>query len=70
MSLAKTCLNQRRCEVFRWLQRFDRHHLPDGIIDVNADNNDNITVYDLSGRKSAVLHKGINIVNGKKVLIR
>ncbi|MBQ6192761.1 MAG: hypothetical protein IJK51_10745 [Bacteroidaceae bacterium] len=63
------------CEnVYRWTdvweQFFDVFELPDGIIDVNADDNDNITIYDLSGRKSAVLHKGINIVNGKKVLIR
>ena len=53
-----------------WELFSDVFELPIGIKDVKANDNDNVTIYDLSGQKLAVPNKGINIVNGKKVLIR
>ena len=53
-----------------WELFYDVFELPIGIKDVKANDNDNVTIYDLSGQKLAVPNKGINIVNGKKVLIR
>lgn len=40
---------------------------PDGIENVNVNVNDNI-IYNLSGQRISRLQKGINIINGKKVL--
>ncbi len=53
-----------------WELFYDVFELPIGIKDVKANDDDNVTIYDLSGQKLAVPNKGINIVNGKKVLIR
>ncbi len=53
-----------------WELFSDVFELPIGIKDVKANDDDNVTIYDLSGQKLAVPNKGINIVNGKKVLIR
>lgn len=40
------------------------------INDINAEQNTNHIVYDLNGRKLKTLKKGVNIVNGKKVLVK
>ena len=41
-----------------------------GIDALNAIVNNNVEVYDLAGRKMNGLHKGINIVNGAKVIVK
>ena len=41
-----------------------------GIDALNAIVNNNVEVYDLAGRKMKGLHKGINIVNGAKVIVK
>lgn len=42
----------------------------DGIINVNANGNANYDIYDLHGRRLYNLHHGINIIGGKKVLVK
>ena len=41
-----------------------------GISAIKNDKQDGKNVYDLQGRKLDTLQKGINIINGKKVLVR
>ena len=44
---------------------------PNGIENVNADFNvAGITIYNLQGVRLSQLQKGLNIVNGKKVVIK
>ena len=42
---------------------------PDGIGNVNENDNFN-DVYDLSGKRIASPRKGVNIINGRKVLVK
>ena len=42
----------------------------DGISEITTENSDNIVIYDLQGRKLAAPVKGINIINGRKVLVK
>jgi len=40
------------------------------IKEVNIVIDKNVRLYDLSGRQLKKLHKGLNIIDGKKVLVR
>ena len=41
-----------------------------GIEDVNVNLNENESIYNLAGQRVGKMHKGINIVNGKKILVK
>ena len=43
---------------------------PSGIEDVNADSYTNSRVFSLSGQRLAAPKKGINIIGGKKVIVK
>ncbi len=49
---------------------FDGDEDPTGIVEALGLENDNVEIYDLNGRKLSSYKKGINIVNGKKVMIQ
>lgn len=49
---------------------FDGEGDPTGIVEALGLQNDNVEIYDLNGRKLSSYKKGINIVNGKKVMIQ
>ena len=49
---------------------FDGESAPTGIVEALGLENENVEIYDLSGRKLSSYKKGINIVNGKKVMIQ
>lgn len=49
---------------------FDGEEAPTGIIEALGLENDNVEIYDLNGRKLSTYKKGINIVNGKKVMVK
>lgn len=49
---------------------FDGDSDPTGIVEALGLENDNVEIYDLNGRKLASYKKGINIVNGKKVMVK
>ena len=49
---------------------FDGEEAPTGIIEALGLQNDNVEIYDLNGRKLSSYKKGINIVNGKKVMVQ
>ena len=42
----------------------------DGIEDVNVNNTGNSAIYNINGIRLSKLQKGINIVNGKKIIVR
>lgn len=44
--------------------------MPTGINDVNADDSHNDKIFNLSGMRLNKMQKGINIVNGKKILVK
>lgn len=43
---------------------------PTGIVDLNANLNLNEGIYNLSGQRLSKMQKGINIVNGKKIMVK
>ena len=43
---------------------------PTGIDDVNVNLNDNDAIYNLAGQRLQKMQKGINIVNGKKIMVK
>ena len=43
---------------------------PTGVQNITSDNKTNGTVYNLNGRKLEAPQKGINIINGKKVIMK
>ena len=47
---------------------FDDEDDPTGIEDVNLNLNDNEAIYNVAGQRLSKMQKGINIVNGKKIL--
>ena len=49
---------------------FDGESAPTGIVEALGLENDNVDIYDLNGRKLSSYRKGINIVNGKKVMVQ
>jgi hypothetical protein len=49
---------------------FDSDSDPTGIIEALGLQNDNVEIYDLNGRKLSSYKRGINIVNGKKVMVQ
>ena len=49
---------------------FDGDSDPTGIVEALGLENDNVDIYDLNGRKLSSYKKGINIVNGKKVMVK
>ena len=49
---------------------YDGEGDPTGIVEALGLENDNVDIYDLSGRKLSSYKKGINIVNGKKVMVQ
>jgi hypothetical protein len=49
---------------------FDGDEAPTGIVEALGFENDNVDIYDLNGRKLSSYRKGINIVNGKKVMVQ
>lgn len=49
---------------------FDGESDPTGIVEALGLDNENVDIYDLNGRKLSSYRKGINIVNGKKVMIQ
>ncbi len=49
---------------------YDGEGDPTGIVEALGLQNDNVEIYDLSGRKLSSYKNGINIVNGKKVMIQ
>ena len=49
---------------------FDGADDPTGIVEALGLENDNVEIYDMNGRKLSSYKKGINIVNGKKVLVQ
>ena len=49
---------------------FDGDSDPTGIVEALGLEDENVEIYDLNGRKMATYKKGINIVNGKKVLVK
>ena len=55
-----------------WLSQFDE--MPDGIMSIDNEqwtmDNKPVAVYDLSGRKLSKMQRGVNIVNGRKVVIK
>lgn len=56
-----------------WMDRH-LHHDPTGVIDVNDDDDDNGDddwgVYNLNGQRLDQPQKGVNIINGKKIMVR
>ena len=44
--------------------------VPSGIKDIHLDNGNDYPIYDLNGRKLGDKQKGINIINGKKVVFK
>lgn len=44
--------------------------IPDGIADTHAEPTENESIYSLTGIRLSSLHRGFNIVNGKKVLVK
>ena len=52
-------------DVLRWIKQGSD---PSGIQQVSVDNSSTGSVYTLSGQRLAAPHKGINIINGKKVV--
>ena len=48
----------------------DFYVIPVGITDVVAKTEDNAPVYSLSGQRLAAPQKGINIVGGKKLMVK
>ena len=57
-------------EVRNIIISFDGVDNPTGIVEALGLENANVEIYDLNGRKMATYKKGINIVNGKKVLVK
>jgi hypothetical protein len=57
-------------EVRNIIISFDGVDDPTGIVEALGLENANVEIYDLNGRKMATYKKGINIVNGKKVLVK
>lgn len=49
---------------------FDGEEAPTGIVEALGLEHDNVEIYDLNGRKLSTYKKGINIVNGKKVMVQ
>ena len=49
---------------------FDSDSDPTGIVEALGLQNDNVEIYDLNGRKLSSYKRGINIVNGKKVMVQ
>ncbi len=49
---------------------FDGDSDPTGIVEALGLENDNVDIFDLNGRKLSSYRKGINIVNGKKVMVQ
>lgn len=49
---------------------YDGEGDPTGIVEALGLQNDNVEIYDLSGRKLSSYKNGINIVNGKKVMVQ
>lgn len=49
---------------------FDGESDPTGIVEALGLEDENVEIYDLNGRKLSSYKKGINIVNGKKVMIQ
>ena len=49
---------------------FDGDEDPTGIVEALGLENDNVEIYDLNGRKLSSYKKGINIVNGKKLMVK
>lgn len=49
---------------------YDGEDDPTGIVEALGLENDNVEIYDMSGRKLSSYKKGINIVNGKKVMVQ
>lgn len=43
---------------------------PDGINDLNANFNDDESIYNVAGQRLGKMQKGINIVNGKKIIVK
>jgi hypothetical protein len=43
---------------------------PAGIQTITLDNDSNVLIYDLNGRKLVKSNKGVNIIDGKKVIIK
>jgi hypothetical protein len=43
---------------------------PSGILDINLDKKANAPIYDLNGRRLAEPAKGINVIGGKKVVVK
>ena len=42
----------------------------DGVVNLNANVNHNASIYNLAGQRLTKPHKGINIINGEKVVVR
>ena len=53
-----------------WKNFSDIYSFTDGIKDVNADVNQNDIIYSLSGQRLNKMQKGINIVNGRKIVVK
>ena len=59
-------VNAEGWKKFKNIVEFD----PNDIKEVNIVIDKNVRLYDLSGRQLKKLHKGLNIIDGKKVLVR
>ena len=57
-------------EPWRHFKNIVEYIDPSGIQDVTLDKNTNTPVYDLNGRRMTAPAKGINLIGGKKVLVR
>lgn len=65
------CKHETPASWYNTYMDFFRAHLatPSGITEVNSQNNlADTAIYDLQGRRHAMLQRGINIVGGKKVV--
>ena len=49
---------------------FGDNDAEDGIENVNVNGNGNNAVYNLSGQKLGKPQKGVNIINGRKIVIK
>ena len=54
----------------QWKEFFFIESIPAGLQDIFLENQESATIYDLNGRKMKEPHKGFNIINGKKVMVK